>query len=137
MAGRPSDPDEVADELDKFVERLALRLARTFVREVRDRNPVDTGHSRANWIATAGSPNSSVYGIRSHLPGSVDDSRPDAAMRLLESSWKLEAGNIYVTNNVDYVPRLNAQHPTARGYVAISVQVAMLVGVYATTARGP
>lgn len=124
MARRSDDPNAIVDGVERVVERVALGVTRVFLTEVRERNPVWTGHSRANWIVTGGAPFSGVLGRPSFVAGSVNDALPETTMRAVETSWRLGSGNIYVTNNVDYVPKLNAIHPVARGYVLIALYTA-------------
>lgn len=126
-----SNPDEIADLAEAFTERCVKGIVRAFVEEVRDRNPVFTGHSKANWIVSTGAPFPTVLGYRSLNPGAVNDAVPMASLASFERAWKLDKGNPHVTNNVPYVPRINASHKVAKGYVIISVLTAVAVGLAA------
>lgn len=67
--------------------------------------PVDTGHARANWILSTGSPGT----------GQVAGTRGDGNVASI-LTWSLSDGPIFVNNNVPYILRLNdgwsAQQPS-------------------------
>ena len=126
MSVRTTNPDVVVDDVEQVVGKLGLGVIRGFVRAVRERNPVETGWSRANWLASIGSPTDHLNGHRA--PDGYDPGLPDALLDQL-TGWTPRKGNIYVTNNVPYVPKLNAQHPEARGYIPVSVLVGIHTGI--------
>jgi hypothetical protein len=123
---RTRDPDVLVNDVERVVGKLGVGVIRGFVRAVRERNPYDTGWSQANWLASIGSPTSRLNGFRA--PGGYDNSLPEALLDDLEG-WTPRKGNIYVTNNVPYVPKLNATHPGAAGYVPVSVIVGIQTGI--------
>ena len=119
-----SDPRVVVAELTHFVERVVLDVANTFRETVRALNPVDTGFSKSNWIVTGGSPARGVQGERHD----VEHEASDDSMRSTAASWTLREGDVFITNNVDYVEGLDRRHRTAAGFVRLAVLRATIVG---------
>lgn len=94
------------------------QIAYEVVAELVERTPVDTGWARSNWVPRVGQPQVSVAGARTAV------SQADQAQGLASLvTYKLEAGAIYVTNNVPYIKRLNAGHSkqAPAGYIQESI----------------
>lgn len=89
-------------ELRKYVGRVRRELALQFVAIVRELSPVDTGHSRNNWIPKMGTPHTGVDGSRAH-PSSQAQDRGIAEI----SAEPQESNRVAnVSNWVDYVAHL-------------------------------
>lgn len=92
-----SAADRLAKKLDAHIERAAKALIIEIARELKRSTPVDTGHARANWIPSIGSPNT------------AEDSSGALAQAgaALVAAYKLSSGKLFVTNVVPYIRRLN------------------------------
>lgn len=66
---------------------------------LREVTPVDTGHARANWVSSIGSPHSGE-----------DTGAAQAAGVVGVLAYKLEDGPAWETNNVPYIAALNDGH---------------------------
>lgn len=93
---------ELEDEVQKALGKVVGQFGILLTEELVQATPVQTGHARSNWIPSIGSPYPSVVGSRD----AVDYSVQQQGLASLES-YKLDQGNIYVANNVDYIEDLN------------------------------
>lgn len=94
--------DKLEKKLESVVERAAKMLILEINRELRKRGsgtPVDTGHARANWIPSVGSPNTQ------EAPG-TDNSLAQAGIAKV-MAYKVGQGSLYIANVVPYIGRLN------------------------------
>lgn len=102
------DITAIIKELDEFVGGLAQRLNVNIVAELKKTTPVDTGWARANWVPSLGQPHSGTAGTRADAEAGSIDSQPQAnGEALLATQYKLAFGDIFITNNVDYILKLN------------------------------
>ncbi len=91
--------------LRKAVGRAAKALTLAIDAELRKNpsaggTPVDTGHARANWVPSIGSPHTGeVEGSAAHAQG---------VSQII--AYELEQGPLYVANGVPYIQRLNYGH---------------------------
>ncbi len=93
----------------RVTKDAAASVLRTAVRATR----VDTGKARSNWIATLDQPNSGT--IPAHAPGNKlgrgeranATVAVNAGLAVIRQFSNVEAGSIFVTNNVDYIETLN------------------------------
>lgn len=82
-------------------DKICRELAFSIFRGVVQRNPVDTGYSRANWqMAPDRPPTGNVYNVKSR-----DNQYPAPQPRLARSS-NPRAPVYWVVNNVDYIVKL-------------------------------
>jgi hypothetical protein len=89
--------DALAKKLDATIERAAKALILEIVRELKRETPVDTGHARANWIPSVGTPN-----MQEDSTGALAQ-----AGAAVVASFKLGQGLLFITNVVPYIRRLN------------------------------
>lgn len=90
------------DAMRAFVARVCKELVLEIDKELRKRGtgtPVDTGHARACWIPSVGSP---VFSD----PSGNDQSAHDAGVGAV-LSFKLGDGVLYVSNAAPYIGLLN------------------------------
>lgn len=100
---------------EKGVVKLALGIHGRLV----DETPVDTGFAASNWVPAVGSPFIGIVGS----PKSIDNSQQIRG--LLEiAKWKFPSGAAFISNNVQYIQRLNQGYsPKApAGYVESIIQ---------------
>ena len=130
MVGRPKVENMELDEFSQRIKEIAISVGKNVnktvhqvallaVREVVLGTPVDTGKARSNWLVKLGSPDRRV--IEPLAPGAassqsaLDHAQSVIAVRINE--------DIYISNNVDYIGKLNdgtsAQAPP--GYVQSAV----------------
>lgn len=159
------DVDEMVRALEAEYERIVIDLVVETVANLREDTPVDTGHARANWVQSVGEPfrgldgetrvlrrgnkkKGTKKGDRVTTSTGSAAARGDAAIL----SYKLDDGDAYVANNVDYLVgpgSLNDGHSdqAASGWIEAAVaralakvgsqhdQLADLVGVTVADVR--
>ncbi len=86
------------DAMRKAVATAAKALILEIDAELRKSTPVDTGHARANWVPSVGTPHSGTDSGSAHATGVAAVVGYELGPPLFES------------NNVDYISRLNYGH---------------------------
>lgn len=102
--------EKKSKSIEKAASELAADMAKAIVGDLAFKTPVDTSRALSNWTTTLASPASGV--VSPHFPG-VDGSTQKAsagetisqANNVLASKKPGQA--IYITNNLDYIRRLN------------------------------
>lgn len=100
------------DKIEKTIRKAALAADQVAV----NATPVDTGRARGGWIASVGTP--SQEGSAPAGPGKAEGGSPEsnaaqAAAKALQqaeqvvSEYKLDAGSIFLANNVEYIVKLD------------------------------
>lgn len=123
--------DRIMGELDQHIETQLRRATFEIGSQLIASTPVDFGRARANWIATVGQQFPGVIG----LPGvhmTPDEAR--ASLELVASTYKLEMGPIYITNNLEYIQRLNDGY--SQQAPALFVEASVDRGLAAASAGG-
>jgi hypothetical protein len=109
----PQDIDvavKVGRAIDNVAERKIKRVAFAVHGELVKANPVDTGWSRANWLASVGTPPTGKAASK----GSPSASGQGASLsRLLV--YRLHQGTIWISNHVPYIRKLNEGHSKQAG----------------------
>ncbi len=107
----------IAERLRKEVAGVCKMLALEIDKELRRATPVDTGHARRNWVPSVGQPYASE---------TQDDSAHAAGVSEV-LGYVLEAGPLWVANNVPYIRSLNYGHSTQAppGFVERAVDIAI------------
>lgn len=106
---------DIERQVTFIVRKLALDITANLRAEpTKGGTPVDTGFARSNWILRAREPQSNLVGSRPKEKGGagVDDVAADAAVAEFVTGYRIGIGNVYITNLVPYVPRLNAGSST-------------------------
>ena len=119
---------DIEKEVNKAVRQVALVADRELVLST----PVDTGRARSNWFVNLNSPNRQIF--EPYVPGekgSTASSNSQAAIdQAVLTIFKRQIGqDIYISNNLDYIGKLNegssAQAPAQ--FVEAAVQRAVNV----------
>ena len=120
----------VARSIDRFIERVVVKIGLDVTANLIETTPVDTGWARANWVPSAGRPESNDPGIRdrSRVPGAQAKQAVGQAELL---RYKLGRGKAFVTNNVPYIRQLNegSSQQAPRGFVQRAVRKAVTVDI--------
>ncbi len=125
-----SETDRVMGLLDDFTERLVTKLTLDVTANLIETTPVDTGWARANWVPNLSRP--FVEDLGSVTPSAQaaagKRAQQQAAIgQFAAGGYRLEAGPVYVSNNVPYISILNdgssAQAPSGFVQRAISKAV--------------
>lgn len=122
MLGNLGQAEQTTRKLRGLLRLFVVSLASDMTTFLREKNPVDTGHSRSNWIPQVGSQYSGVAGSKQ----GVDEGTQLSALAELR---RYQGGLVYLTNNVDYIEDLNAgSSPQASPYwvealIARAIQV--------------
>jgi hypothetical protein len=95
----------IGDSLRKKIASAAKALVLEIDKNLRKVTPVDTGHARANWVPSVGTPHETEVESTSKV-GSAEHSA--GVTKVL--AYKLEQGALYVSNNVPYIRTLNYGH---------------------------
>jgi hypothetical protein len=88
-------------ELGKLCKMLALEIDK----ELRKSTPVDTGHARANWVPSVGSPHVGEVEQMRVARNVGSTAHANGVAQVLR--FKLGDGDLYISNAVPYVPVLN------------------------------
>ena len=100
----------IVRDLERFTERLVVKITLDVTGNLIETTPVDTGWARANWVPSVGK--------RSRRPAqSFKGKTPSASVQAAAAKqsagqaqalgYKLARGRVYVNNNVRYITRLN------------------------------
>jgi hypothetical protein len=97
----------IGREIRAHIENAAKALVLQIARELRlnpgqGGTPVDTGHARANWIASVSAPSEAVT-------AGADSSAYQAGVAQI-AAYVLEQGPLWLVNNVPYIRALNYGH---------------------------
>jgi hypothetical protein len=95
-------PQALAADIKQFVARAAGQVMGSVTRAVIDATPVDTTHAKSNWVPSVGSPSDGVQGSKE----SPDTGAQSSGFGQL-AGYRLEQGDIFTTNNVDYIGNLD------------------------------
>lgn len=123
MAGPTfTDPRALGEHLERVVAGVAADIGRAVTGRVADATPVDTTHAKTNWIPSVGTPHEGVAGSKED-PSSVEQSVGLAQLQ----SYRLEQGDIFVTDDVDYIERLNegSSDQAPAGFVEAAIEEAL------------
>lgn len=92
--------------------------------------PVDIGWARANWVPNIGVPY--IKDLADFNPESGDvnlvNAKRERGIASVVGGYTIEAGPVYVTNNVPYIMRLNEgwSDKAPAGFVQAAVETAVL-----------
>lgn len=99
----------VIGQLEKFTERLIVKITLDITANLIENTPVDTGWARANWVPTIGRPD--VQNLSNIEPtaqlAAGQATKQQVSLGGVASSYKLRAGAIFISNNVPYITFLN------------------------------
>ena len=101
MVGKDQDLARIKQELEKeFIDFLL-----EFYAVVTRTTPVDTGYARVNWLIDFGRIVARLVGTRPNVRGRAPRSGAliAAPTGQLLTTWKIEAGNVFIHNSVDYI----------------------------------
>jgi len=116
-------PEDLIADLEQTVAHGAVKVANEVTNVLYIATPVDTTHAQNNWIPSIGAPYVGVDGSR-ESPSFAEQSAGLAAL----VSYQLGMGDIFVTNNVEYMTDLdeNGSSPQApAGFVGVAVERAL------------
>lgn len=125
----------VVNQLEQFTERLMRSLTLEVTANLIEATPVDTGWARANWVPNIRVPIEVTSGTRQQAEEGVIDRGPQQqGIDTVATQYRLPNGAIFVSNNVDYILRLNEGSSTQApsGFV----QVEILRAIRRVTSRG-
>lgn len=119
-----------AKSLPLIANRLAMHVAQTIVNELATKTPVDTSKAISNWQVTLNAP--ATAEINAHYEGSHGStysasSAETIALCRMVLRGKKPGQTIYITNNADYIRKLNDGSSTQAP--AGFVQAAVYVGI--------
>lgn len=92
----------VSRELRNLIERDISRRTIGLTETLTEETPEDTGFAESNWVPSVGTQFSGLAGSKEAV--SFAEQQSGIAQML---NYKLIQGNFYITNNVEYVGRLN------------------------------
>jgi hypothetical protein len=95
----------IGARLHREIETACKSLTLEIDKELRRKGvgtPVDTGHARANWVPSVGSP------ALDEVAGTSSSAHDAGVAAVLQ--FKLDAGALFVSNAVPYIRRLNEGH---------------------------
>jgi hypothetical protein len=86
---------------EKVIKQITLDVTANLI----ETTPVDTGWARANWIPSIG-PREGVAGTRENISGAEQE----IGKAQVVTEYKIEMGEVHVSNAVPYVQSLNDGH---------------------------
>jgi len=97
--------DGLVNTSETVVKKLTLDVTANLI----ETNPVDTGWSKANWVPSIGVPliNASISSTGNISTAVATQSQGIAN---IATQYTLDQGDVFMTNNVPYVPNLNDGH---------------------------
>ena len=116
--------NKVITELEEFTARLLQKVTLNITSNLQEDTPVDTGWARANWVPSIGSPFRGLAGSRK---GVINNALTERGKSLISTSYTLDKGAIYISNNVPYIVNLNEGSSTKAP--AAFIQAAIVRGV--------
>jgi len=114
-SGNASD---VAVGLSAFLSECVMRISIEATANLVEATPVDTGHARANWVASIGS----------EVTSEVTAGAQEAGLSML-AAYDVAQGHAFVQNNTPYIGRLDEGHSdqAPSGFVRVSIENALNV----------
>lgn len=114
--GRKSSAKDVAASLTSFMSDAVRRISIEATANLVEATPVDTGHARANWVASIGS----------EVMTEVSAGAQEAGLSVL-AAYDISKGHAFVQNNVPYIGRLDDGSSTQApaGFVRRGIEAAL------------
>lgn len=104
--------DVIMAGLDKFTEERMIALGLEVTANLQEETPVDIGWARAGWVPSVGKPYTGGADLDPD-PGKVQIALARQAAGQSELlAFTIDAGDVFCTNNVPYIERLNEGHST-------------------------
>lgn len=117
--------EDLSQQIDKDIGKTAINTLNFLIADT----PKKTGHAASNWIASVGKPFTRVVGS----PSNVNKSYQSASRARL-GQYRSKSGEIYISNNVDYINDLNAGY--SRKARAGFVEAALARGAATAPVKG-
>lgn len=103
----------IFDDMDAFLGEIVKTIAYDLREELFNSTPKQTGWASNNWVPSVGTPNLNTLpphkrpGVTNRDSSIIDTSEVEQGLVDLET-YNTKKGNVYLTNNVDYIEVLNA-----------------------------
>lgn len=118
---------KVVRALSGFTSVSTVRVVRRAIRFLAADTPRKTGFAASNWVASVGFPFGGIVGSKEAVSFSFQQSSLASLTR-----YKIGRGKLYITNNVDYIDKLDggssSQAPSGFVNAAINRAVRGAVG---------
>lgn len=126
----------IGDELERFAERLMVKLTLEVAANLKEETPIDTGWARANWLADIserGCTSPEMNSDPTPQEASAKSQEQSSREAVVAATYDLDRGPISVSNCVPYITVLNngSSNQAPRGFVQKSIAKAVR-----TTTRG-
>ena len=124
------DPvDFVIDDLEDFVGRRMVDLLFTLHTVLVEHTPLDLGWARANFVPQIGTP----YRINlvdfepTSGAANAELARSQSELFRIAGTYRVDLGNLFISNNVPYIGRLNDGHSNQAqpGYIQAAINIAI------------
>jgi hypothetical protein len=97
-----ADAKAVVKALEEFSAKVVKAITLEITSNLIKSTPVDTGWARANWVPSVGTPAGGTVGSPRGVSAGAQ-----AAGQAKVAGYKITQGNVFITNNVPYILRLN------------------------------
>ena len=125
-----ADPQvaQILRELEQLAERTIKKITLDVTANLIESTPVDTGWARANWIPSVTKSVSETDGTREQAEAGSISTGKQLSGQAEVVGYRLARGQVFVTNNVPYILRLNdgSSSKAPAGFVEAAVQKAVL-----------
>jgi hypothetical protein len=102
-----SDIDATMRSIERAAERVIKRIAFSIQGQLKVSTPVDTSWARSNWLVSIGRPVTQPAGSPTAV-GQASAAQSAGEARLLV--YNFSQGDIWLSNNVPYIQKLNTGH---------------------------
>lgn len=120
---------KVVGQLERFTERLIVKITLDVTANLIEATPVDTGWAQANWVARIGAPFEEDLSEVEPSPQAATSaaSRQQASLGAVAARYQLQQGAVFVSNNVPYITNLNdgSSQKAPRGFVQMAIAKAV------------
>lgn len=123
----------IGNSLRRRLESAMRRVALAVHGELLSTTPIDTGWARNNWVPQVGSSFEGTAGTREDAEAGRLDRSPMTQGLSAVRAYRLEQGDIHLTDNVPYIESLNAG--SSKKAPAAFVQGSIVRGIEEAGAR--
>lgn len=112
MAAKPGSLRFVIQVLERFTEKHVKIITLDATANLIEDTPRDTGWARSNWVPSIGAESSQQGNLINPDAGDIAEARraSESGQALIATSYTLNKGKVFLTNNVPYIGRLNDGH---------------------------
>jgi len=119
-----SDIRATVSAVETAAARVIKRIGFEIGNELKRTTPIDTSWARANWLTSIGRPVTAPAGSRESV-GIASGAQSAGEARLLV--YNVNQGDVWISNNVPYIQKLNEGHSkqAPAGFIEVAIATAI------------